>query len=70
MTDLGITLQQTRSLKADVGTVAVKRNAAGHHLYVGFLQAGRRAIVTGASAINQGLNELIILSVFVLVHRR
>ncbi len=48
---------------ADVGAVAVKLNAAGHHLHVVFLQAGGGAVFAGCHAGGQGLEQALVLLV-------
>ena len=48
---------------ADVGTVAVDADAAGHHLHILFFEAGRCAVLAGRDAGVEGVEEGLVLGV-------
>lgn len=54
---------ETRGQPADGRTVNVERDAAGHHLHVLFLQAGRRAVVASVGAGAAGVDARLVLFV-------
>jgi hypothetical protein len=48
---------------ADIGAVAVDADAAGHHFYVFFLEAGRGAMLAGGDTGVEGVEQGLVLSV-------
>jgi len=62
--DFRIPLQQSGGLGTEVGAIAVKPYAAGHHFYVRFRKAGRGTVLTGKGAIQQRLDQVLVMVVF------
>ena len=60
---LGATGHEAGGQGADIGAVAVKADAAGHHFYILFLQAGGGAVLAGGDAGVEGVEEGLVLGV-------
>jgi len=57
----GATSHEAGGQVTNVGAVTVELNAAGHHLYVVFLQAGRSTVFTGINAGIQRRQQALVL---------
>jgi hypothetical protein len=62
--DFRIPLQQAGGLGTEVGAIAVKPDAAGHHFYVFFRKAGRGTVLTGKGTVQQRLDQVLVIVIF------